>query len=361
MTSSTIDVTDDFRTDAVTIPTDEMWAAMRASGHAVATLGDDGPVPRLEELGARLSGKEAAAFVVTGTAANLAALMTHTRPGEQVIVDASCHILWSEESSLAGICGLMPGVVPLHGGVVQPDAIERLITQHTMGHRRRTSLVCLEIPHTGSGGATMTPEAVAAVAAVAHEHGAAVHVDGARIFNACVHLGVPLADLVRPVDSVMISLNKGLSAPAGALLCGSQALVSGCRMNLRRLGAASIHSGAVWATAGLVALETMVERLADDHRLAEGLANGLIGVAGVTVNARTVQTNVVIADIHPARLSASDVCRELRKRRVGALAYNSSQVRFVTHRHLSTASIERLIAALNDILSSRSDRDAPPR
>ena len=168
----------DVRTDAVTRPTDEMWDAMRRARLGWSLLGEDENVNELEHLGAELLGKESAVFVPTGSLANLVALMTHTRPGDQILVDDASHILWSEEQGYAHICGLAARPLPHEGGFVEPDRLRAAIDEHRFGHRPRTTLLCLENTHNGSGGRILDPSRMEAMADVADSYGIAIHLDG---------------------------------------------------------------------------------------------------------------------------------------------------------------------------------------
>jgi threonine aldolase len=357
----------DLRSDAVTQPTDEMWDAMRRARLGWAPAGDDPSVSRLEQVAAELTGKEAALFVPTGSMANLIALMSHTEPGDQIIAEAYSHILWSEEWGYASVCGLalkaIPGGPGRSGGAISPDEARDAFRDIRFGHQPRTALLCLENTHNMSGGTVLSLEATEALAAVAHEHGVPVHLDGARIFNAAIALGLPINALVEPVDSVVIGLTKGLSAPAGSLLCGSATFNAAARIALRRVGGHSIPQAGILAAAGLVALQTMGPRLAEDHRRARMLAEELAGLPGISVDLAAVQTNIVMATIGPAvtrpgttgRLSAETMARCLAQKGIGSHVYTEDTLRFVTHRHIEDDDIHRVVAAMEEIAQSREE------
>ena len=230
----------DLRSDAVTRPTDAMWEAMRSAHLGWAPSGDDASVNELQDLAAELVGKEAALFVATGSMANLVALMTHTQRGDEFIVEADSHIRWSEEASFAYVCGLVPSTVQSEAGHVSPDAVRRQLSQQRFNHKPRTSLICLENTHNLAGGTVMRAEEIIAISSVAHEYGIRVHLDGARVFNACTAANEDVKLAGAHVDTIMFCLNKGLSAPGGALLCGSVEFVEQAKINLRRLGGHSI-------------------------------------------------------------------------------------------------------------------------
>ncbi len=287
----------DLRSDVLAPPTEEMWEAMRAAELGWASIGDDPAVLELEARGAALLGKEAAVLVPTCSMANLVALLALTEPGDRVLVEPDAHIETSEGDWLRALAGLDVG---------EPAAV-----------------ACLENTHTRRGGTVLGVTETAERAALAPR----AHLDGARLANAAVALGVPLAALAAPADTVALSLNKGLCAPAGALLAGEAAVIAEARVHLRRLGGATIHKAGLLAAAGLVALG-LVDRLADDHRRARDLAR-LIG-------ADEPQTNIVLADADVERLAARGVL---------ALAYDG-RARFVTHRGISDDDVEHAAAAV---------------
>jgi threonine aldolase len=287
----------DLRSDVLAPPTETMWEAMRAAELGWASIGDDPTVLELERRGAELLGKEAAVLVPTCAMANLAALLALTEPGDRVLVEPDAHIALSEGGWLHELAGLEVG---------EPAAV-----------------VCLENTHTRRGGTVLGVAETAARAALAPRS----HLDGARLANAAVALGVPLAELAAPVDTVAFSLNKGLCAPAGALLAGEAAVIAVARVHLKRLGGATIHKAGLLAAAGLVALD-LVDRLADDHRRARDLAR-LIG-------ADEPQTNIVYADADVEGLAARGVL---------ALAYDG-RARFVTHRGIDDDAVARAAEAI---------------
>jgi threonine aldolase len=334
----------DLRTDAITQPTEEMWEAMRLVRPAIASVGEDSTVSALENLAATLTGKGAAVLAPTGTAANIAALLTHTKPGEQVILEADSHILWSEEQGFGALAGLVPRVV---SGTDLESDLERIIEDVRLGHRPRTSLLCVENTHTGRGGSPVDAATMGVLSAAAHQHGLAVHVDGARIFNASVALGTPVENLVRDADSVMISLNKGLSAPHGALLCGSTTFIRDARTHLRRIGAASCHQAGIWAAAGIVALERMVDRLAEDHAVARLLGERLQNDEGLLFRRGAMTTNIVLIDLAATLPSASDMCKRLTSQGIGALPFKPRTIRFVTHRHVQVEAVTEVAQAVS--------------
>jgi threonine aldolase len=279
----------DLRSDICAAPTDAMWEAMRTARLGWATYGEDENVNELERRGAELLGKEASVLVPTCSLANLAALLTLTEPGDRVAIDPSAHILVNEGDWLAQIARLEIG---------EP-----------------ASVVCIENTHTRRGGTVLSAEETVELAARAPRS----HLDGARLANAAVALGVPLAALAASVDTVALSLNKGLCAPFGTILAGERETIAKARVHLKRLGGGTVHKAGVFAAAGLLALE-MVDRLEDDHRRARELAR-LIG-------AEEPQTNIVAADLGPGAVE------RLESEGVRTMEFDG-RIRFVTHRLIS--------------------------
>jgi threonine aldolase len=293
----------DLRSDICSSPTDEMWDAMRSARLGWATYGEDQNVGELERRGAELLGKQAAVLVPTCSLANLAALLAQSEPGDQVLIEPDAHIALSEGDWLTHVARLELG--------------------------EQAAVVCIENTHTRRGGTVLGVAETAERAARAPR----AHLDGARLANAAVALGVPLRELAAPVDTVAFSLNKGLSAPFGALLAGDAAVIAEARVHLKRLGGATLHKAGILAAAGLLALEG-IERLADDHRRARQLA-GLIG-------AEPPATNIVLAEL------GSGAVARLAEHGVLAWPVDERRVRFVTHRLIGdddVAAAARAVAA----------------
>jgi len=334
----------DFRSDTVTKPTPEMRRAMYEAEVGDDVYREDPTVNRLEERAAELLGKEAALFVPTGTQGNQVAVLTHTRRGEEVIVEAESHVHMYEVGGIAALSACQVKTVPGVRGAMDPAAVEAAIRAENV-HFPRTGLVCVENTHNRAGGCVVPPENVAAVAEVAHRHGIPVHMDGARIFNAAVALGRPAAELVAPVDSVMFCLSKGLSAPVGSMLVGTRDFIAEARRYRKLLGGGMRQAG-VLAAAGLVALEMMIDRLADDHANARRLAEGIAAIPGLAVDLETVQTNMVMVDIVDPRFAAATFVQALR--RYGVLCNDTGprRVRMVTHKDVTAADVELALDAI---------------
>lgn len=333
----------DLRTDAVAQPTDAMWAAMQEAEVGWAMAREDPSINELQELAAKLAGKESALFVPTGTVANLVALMTWGNRGDQVVLEASSHILCCEEWGIAYIGGFLPrGVTGLMGAMPAEDVREAIL-EEKLRHRPNTALISIENTHNLAGGTIVTPAQTLSVASIGREFGIPIHLDGARIFNACVACGLDLVDFTRDVDSVMINLNKGLSAPAGALLIGSHDFIERSLANVKRVGAWNVSKAGIWAAAGVVALKTMIPRLADDNRRAGELARALQQIPGLSVELSSVQTNIVMVQIDPSIGTAVEVQQRLKPRGIRVHVADKQIIRLVTHRHIGDNEIDRVV------------------
>jgi threonine aldolase len=333
----------ELRSDTFTLPTEAMRRAMASADVGDDVWDEDPTVHRLQQRAAEMVGKEAALFVPSGTMGNLCALISHTGPGDEVIVEIDSHIFQNEVAGAAVVGGLQLRPLDTSDGRIQPDQVRRAIREPDI-HEPHTGLLCLENTHNRKGGICLTPGQTAAVAAVAHEAGFPVHLDGARLFNAAVALGIDVRELTRPVDSVMFCLSKGLSAPVGSLLAGSTPFIERARRARKMLGGGMRQAG-VLAAAGLVALDQMVERLADDHRNARRLAEGLQDLPGIDIDLGRVETNMVFGDCRPP-LTAREFIERCKE--VGVLLDHASTYRWrmVTHRGVSAGDIDAAISAV---------------
>jgi threonine aldolase len=333
----------DLRSDTVTQPTDAMRRAIRDAELGDDVFGDDPTVLRLEAMAARLLGKEAALFVASGTMANLVAVLTHCRRGDEVILGDEAHILHYEVGGASAIGGVLLRTVPNDArGRLDAATVEAVIRPDDV-HFPRTALICLENTHNRCGGRALSPDDLAPVAAVARRHGIPIHLDGARIFNAALACGVPAAELARETDSVMFCLSKGLSAPVGSLLCGSRAFIERARRNRKMVGGGMRQVGTV-AAAGIVALETMIDRLAEDHANARYLAERLAALSFLDVDPAAVETNIVVCTV---REGTTDSWLP-RLEAVGVLAtdFDPRRLRFVTHHGIERHHIDEAVARL---------------
>lgn len=319
------------RSDTQTLPTPEMLAAIETAPLGDDTYGEDPTVKRLEEMAARLLGKEAAMLCISGNMANLACLMAHGGPGDEVILDPESHIYYYEVGGLASVAGLMPMPVPTHGGKMDPADVRAAVRRPNL-HYPVPRLLCLENTHNRSGG-RVTPLALHNdLCDTAHNLGLTVHLDGARIFNAAIAQGVPASAYAERVDTLMFCLSKGLSCPLGSIALGSRETIARADRARKRLGGGMRQAGII-AACGIVALETMVRRLADDHANARTLAEAVNAIPGLSVDMATVETNMVYVDHSPSGLDTADVLSRLKAAGVLASGRPPRHIRLVTHRH----------------------------
>ena len=300
-----MDRTVDLRSDTITRPTEAMWEAMHHADVGDDVYGEDPTVQRLQELGAELMGKEAGLFLPSGTMANTAALLAHTRYGDEMVVEELAHLYCWEAGAYSNIAGLATRPVRGDQGIFTAEQFEAVLRPPNP-HFPKTSLLCLENTHNNAAGAVWSPGETAEVALAARDHGLRIHLDGARLFNAAVALGVDAKELAAHVDSVTFCVSKGLSAPVGSVLCGSRAFIEDAYRARKRLGGAMRQAG-IMAAAGIVALETMVDRLAEDHETARSLAEGLDAIEGVTAVRAPRPTNILMVDVGGLGWSTADL------------------------------------------------------
>lgn len=330
----------DLRSDTVTQPTPEMRRAMAEAECGDDVWGDDPTVRRLEGMAAELMGKEAGLYTPSGTMSNLLAVLTWCQRGDEVIVGSEAHILWHEIAGASTLGGVLLRTVPNdEGGRMNPTDVEAIIRPKSPA-TPPTTLLCLENSHNRCSGAALTPEDTAGVAGVARQHDVRVHLDGARLFNAAVALGLPASALTPEVDSVCFCVSKGLSAPVGSVLCGPQEFISRARRWRRMVGGGMRQSGII-AAAGIVGLESMVERLADDHANARRLARGLAQVPGIRLDPDSIQTNIVIFEWTGG--PAPDLIDRLGAQGLRVSYTGGARVRMVTHAGIGPEEIDRAL------------------
>jgi threonine aldolase len=339
----------DLRSDTVTVPSDPMRRAMYEAVVGDDVYEEDPTVQRLEQLVASQMGQEAGLFVTSGTQGNLVALLTHCPRGSEVILESEAHIYFYEVGGLSAVGGLIPVRVPGYHGVLDPADVERNIRGENV-HYPETRLVCIENTHNRAGGTITRPERVAALVEVAHSHGLRLHIDGARIYNAAVALGVSPSQLAGPADSVSVCLSKGLGAPVGSVLCGSREFIKAARKYRKMLGGGLRQVG-VLAAAGLFAVENNVTRLAEDHANARFLAEGLQQLPGFSVDMSTVQTNILIMDVAGTGFTAAELVGRLNGVGVKASAFGPTSVRFVTHLNVNREDCAEALRRIATVLA----------
>jgi threonine aldolase len=339
----------DLRSDTVTLPTDTMRRAMATAELGDDVLGEDPTVVNLEALAAEMTGKEAAMLVPSGTMANLICLLTHCGRGEEVILGDQAHIFFYEQGGCAAVGGIHPRTVPNKpDGTLDLNAVRDSIRADDP-HFPRTRLIALENTHNRCNGTPLSPAYLQSVAGLACEYGLAVHMDGARIFNAAAALNVSVADLAGPVDSLSFCLSKGLSAPVGSLVCGSGAFIRKARRNRKVLGGGMRQAGVI-AAAGIVALQEMTGRLVDDHRNARRLAEGLSAMRRAQIDPEGVITNIVYVNLDPAGRPAAEIVARLTDAGVRVGTTGPCQFRAVTHYGISEEDIDHALKAFALIL-----------
>jgi len=341
----------ELRSDTMTRPTAAMRSAMAAAEVGDDVFGEDPTVNRLEQMAARRLGKQSALLVTSGTMANLVSQMVHCGRGDEMILGHLAHSFYYEQGAAAAVAAIHPRTVPNRpDGTMDLDEIAAAIRADNI-HFPRTRLICLENTHNLCCGAPLTPAYIAAVAGIARAHRLALHIDGARLFNAAAALGVDAALLAAPADSVSFCLSKGLAAPVGSVICGSAAFIAAAR-RVRKLLGGGMRQAGVLAAAGIVALEQMVDRLGQDHANAQALARGLAAIPGIVLDPQRVRTNIVYFDLAPATLSAADLAGRLAQQGVRVLASGPRTVRAVTHCDVSGAEIDIALEAVARLMPS---------
>lgn len=341
----------DFRSDTVTKPTQEMREAMYRAEVGDDVYGDDPTVNRLEEIAAAKVGKEAAVWVPTGTMGNQSAIMAWTNRGEEIILEELAHIYVYEVGGPAVLSGCMTRLIPGHNGVMDPMAVKAAIRVPNI-HYPKTSLVCLENTHNRSGGCIIPLDNMNAIYNVAHDGGANVHLDGARLFNASIGLGVDVKEITQYCDSVQFCLSKGLCAPMGSMVAGPKEYIAKVRKYRKLLGGGTRQVGIV-AAAGIIALEKMVDRLAEDHANAKRLAEGINKIPGLWVDMDTVQTNMVAVHTDKLKVDGPDFVKLMKSYGVWFNADLPYRVRLVTHHDVTTADIDDGLARFAEAVKNR--------
>ena len=339
----------DLRSDTVTLPSDEMREAICHAELGDDVFGDDPTVNRFERIAAERVGKEAALLVVSGTMGNLVSILTHCGRGAEVILGDRCHTSVYEAGGISALGGIHPRTVPNQpDGTLRLEDIEAAIRPDNV-HFPRTRLVCLENTHNRCDGAPLTVEYTARVVDLARRHHLAVHLDGARIFNAAVALGVDVKELTRGVDSVSFCLSKGLAAPIGSVVCGPKSFIAEARRTRKMVGGGMRQAGII-AAAGIVALDKMVDRIRDDHDNAARLAKGIARIDGLSIDLTRVQTNIVYFDVTVPGLGAENLVKKLGGCGVRVLSTGLARVRAVTHYGITADDIDQAISALTAVM-----------
>jgi threonine aldolase len=340
----------DFRSDTITQPTAEMREAMRTAEVGDDVFGEDPSINALEARAAEIFGKEAGLFVASGTQGNLLALLSLTHPGEEVVAEASSHIANSEVGGAARLGGLTLRALNGRQGKISPQQVAATVRPENV-HFARTTLLAIENTHNSSGGTIYSLQEIEELAQVARQYGLKIHVDGARIFNAAVGLGVEPSELAKHAETLTFCLSKGLSAPVGSVLVGRQSLIDEARRYRKMVGGGMRQAG-VLAAAGLIALDSGVARLHEDHRRARRLAEGLAKHSGISIDLDTVQSNIVRFDVAGLGLNTAHFSAGLEAYGVKVSGGAGTGVRMVAHRHIDDTSVEEALAAVAKLTAS---------
>ncbi len=334
----------DLRSDTVTRPTPEMYAAMMSAPLGDDVLGDEPTVMELEAIAAKMVGKEAALFVPSGTMGNQIAIATHTKPGDAIIVEEEAHVIYYEVGAPAVFANVLTWTLPSEKGVMDPSTIERRITSANL-HTPGTSLICIENTHNRAGGTIIPMDHLKAYRQIADKHGLKVHVDGARIFNAAVALGRPVSDLCEHVDTVNFCLSKGLRAPVGSLLCGPQEFIDRAKIWRKRMGGGLRQSG-VLAACGIVSLTQMVDRLADDHANAQRLAIEIGKLPGLHTDPENTPTNICLIGTDRPAVEWQAM---LHGKDVWCFPVAANRLRLVTHADVDEDKVDKAIRVFSEL------------
>ena len=341
----------DLRSDTVTLPTPAMREAIYRAELGDDVFGEDPTVNRLEKMAAERVGKEAALFVASGTMGNLVCVLTHCARGEEAILGNQSHTFLYEAGGMSALGGIHPHTIRNQtDGTMRLEDIKAAIRDDS-AHFPRTRLICLENTHNRCYGAALTPEYTDAVVTMAKKRGLLVHLDGARVFNAAVALGIDVRKLTRGADSLSFCLSKGLSAPVGSVVCGSSEFIAEARRTRKVLGGGMRQAGII-AAAGIVALQQMVDRIAEDHKNARRLAEGIARIHGLSIDPERVQTNIIYFEVATDRLTADKLVTELSKRGIKILCVGPSRLRMVTHYGISSEDVDLALAALDEVMAN---------
>lgn len=342
----------DLRSDTLTLPTPAMREAMARAEVGDDVWGEDPTVQRLEATAAARLGKEAGLFVASGTMGNLVSVVAHTQAGQEVVLDLDSHIYNYEVAGGTVVGNVQMRPVKTERGFLTPEQVQEALRPANI-HIPPTGLVCLENTHNRHGGTCCAPEQIAAVAAVAHAAGVPVHMDGARLFNAAVALEREAREFAQPVDSLTFCLSKGLGAPVGSVVCGSAAFIERAK-RIRKMVGGGMRQAGILAAAGLISLDRMVDRLAEDHVHARTLAEAVAAMPGLVVDLASVQTNIVIirvdrGDRPRSTAAAEELVKGCAARKVKIHAMGPAAIRCVTHKDVDAEDIRRAVDAFREL------------
>jgi threonine aldolase len=338
----------DLRSDTVTKPSAKMRKAMAEAEVGDDVFIEDPTVNHLQERAAQIFGREAALYVPSGSMGNLTCIVAQTHPGQEVICEEMGHIYNYEMAAMSAIGGVLPRILPGEDGILSWETISKAI-RPKLYYRPQTALISLENTHNMAGGSVYPTKLAHEICDNAHDAGIAVHLDGARVFNAATYLGEDVAEMTAKFDSVQFCLSKGLGAPIGSMIVGSRSFIERCRSIRKMLGGGMRQVG-VLAAAGLIALEDGPKRLHIDHDNAKFLANQLAEIAGITLDPEKVKTNIVIYDLQKSGLSSADFLQSVAKHRVLGVPVDNQRVRMVTHLDVDRSDIQVAVSAIRKVI-----------
>ena len=340
----------DLRSDTLTNPTQSMRDAMATAEVGDDVFQEDPTVQKLETLSAEIMGKEAALFVPSGCMGNLISILSHCGRGDEILLGDRSHISLYEVGGVAALGGVHPRPLPnKNDGTISIDLLEKGI-RHSDIHCPPTRLICLENTHNFCQGSPITPEYMTAVRKIANKFGLKIHLDGARIFNAAVALGVPVAKLTEKVDSVMFCLSKGLSAPVGSLVCGSSEFIVKARKARKMVGGGMRQVGHI-AAAGLIAITEQVDRLQEDHDNAKFLASQLSDLDGIEVDVTRIKTNIIFFKL--TGIDGEVLLNQLEQNQIKILMTDADVFRAVLHREVSKEQVQTVVKTFQSILGKQ--------
>lgn len=336
----------DLRSDTITKPSPAMREAMAQAEVGDDVLGDDPTVALLEAKTAEILGKEAAVYMPSGTMTNQVAVRTHTEPGDEILIDENAHIYFYEAGAPAALSGVMCRLLPGVRGIFSPGDVVKFLRPRNL-HFPRTKLVCLENTHNRGGGSVWPLERIADVEAVARENGLALHLDGARLWNASAATGITEREYANHFDSVSVCFSKGLGAPVGSALAGTKSFIDRAR-RFRKMFGGGMRQAGIIAAGALYALEHNRERLVTDHANARRFATGISTIPGIEINPASTETNIVV--FRTTAMSSTELVAALKERGVLVLSTGPDTVRAVVHLHITEADIDTAIETLRGIL-----------
>lgn len=338
----------DLRSDTVTKPTEKMRKAMYKAEVGDDVHRDDPTIIELEYKAAKKLGKEAALFVPSGTMGNQVAVLTHTQRGEEIILEENSHIFINEVGGIAILAGVQAKTLKGVSGALNVNDVENAIREEDI-HYPKTSLICIENTHNKAGGKVIPIENMKSIYELGKKHSIPIHLDGARIFNASTYLNVDVKEIAQFADSINFCLSKGLCAPIGSVLVGSNEFINKARKNRKLLGGGMRQAG-ILAAAGIIALDEMTLRLQEDHENAKNLAEGLAEIPGIHLDVEGVQTNIIMVDVSGMGINGNQLADSLKKYNILINGSKDGNIRLVTHAYINKDDIDKVLKSFKNLI-----------